>query len=80
MKKGTYRFNVYHYGQLFKHMAKVTILDETAKSYKIRIPFAIGGHAPNDTMWVHKKSVTLDEAQPSVQQTQYDYQNAYWQI
>lgn len=77
MKKGTYRFNVYHYGQLFKHMAQVTILDETANSYKIRIPFAIGGHAPNDTMWVLKKSVRL-ESEPDAQRNEIDYSNAYW--
>lgn len=50
-RTGRYRFMVYDFGRLHPHRVTVTIVEETAKRYRIRIPCAIGSHAPGDTMW-----------------------------
>lgn len=56
-RKGQYRFTVYNFGKLYSHVVTVTIVEETAKRLRIRIPVAIGKHEPGGTMWVMKKSV-----------------------
>lgn len=61
-RTGRYRFMVYDFGRLHPHRVTVTIVEETAKRYRIRIPCAIGSHAPGETMWVMKKSVEVDSA------------------
>lgn len=80
MRKGRYSFSVYSFGKLYPHTVTVYILAETDKQYTIRIPCAIGKHAPGDTMKVMKKSVKLigENASTSPQTQQYDYSNAYW--
>lgn len=66
-RTGRYRFMVYDFGRLHPHRVTVTIVEETAKRYRIRIPCVIGSHAPGDTMWVMKKSVEVDSAPCSPQ-------------
>lgn len=80
MKKGKYHFTVFSFGTIYNHTVTVTIVEETEKQYTIRIPCAIGKHAPGDTMKVMKKSVKLigENASTSPQTKQYDYSNAYW--
>ena len=74
--KGKYTYYVYDFGRYYRHTVPVIIVDRTEKKYKIRIPVAINGHAPNDTMWVERKNVTLE--QPPEPVSRYDYTNAYW--
>ena len=88
MKKAHYTFSVYSFGIIHHHTVTVTIVDETPKQYKIRIPCSIGSHAPNDTMWVRRKSLRLldeqDDPVPAAPATtqpparQYDYSNEFW--
>lgn len=81
MRKGKYTFGVYNFGVIHSHTVTVYILSETEKKYKIRIPCAIGRHAPGDTMEVLKKSVKLIDENPKAdapKKRDYDYSNAYW--
>lgn len=88
MKKAQYTFSVYDFGSLHPHTVTVTIVEETEKQYKIRIPCCIGHHAPGDTMWVRRKSLRLLDDQgnpvptePSTPKTatpRHDYTKAFW--
>ncbi len=81
MKKGKYTFYVYSFGILYPHTVTVYIVAETAKRYTIRIPCAIGKHAPGDTMAVAKKSVKFDDEKPKANtqpKQEHDYSNAFW--
>ena len=74
--KAKYTYYVYDFGRLHRHTVSVIIVGQTEKRYNIRIPVAINGHAPNDTMWVQKKNVTPEqEAEPA---SRYDYTKAFW--
>lgn len=85
MTTGIYTHTTYTNGRLWKHRCTVTIVDETDKRYKIRIPYAIGTHAPGETMWVMRKSVKKSseaarqcrtaQAQEKVKP---DYSGAWW--
>lgn len=86
--KAQYTFSVYDFGKYHPHTVTVTIVDQTEKRYKIRIPCCIGHHAPGDTMWVRRKSlrlldeqgnpVTATPATPQPPARQYDYTNEFW--
>lgn len=81
MRKGRYSFSVYSFGKYYPHTVTVYIVGETATQYIIRIPCAIGKHAPGDTMRVMKKSVKFDDEKPKVTPQpgrEYDYTNAFW--
>lgn len=74
--KGKYTYYVYDFGRLHRHTVSVIIVGQTEKRYNIRIPVAINGHAPNDTMWVQKKNVALE--QQSEPASRHDYTEAFW--
>lgn len=80
--KAQYTFSVYDFGKYHPHSVTVTIVDQTEKRFKIRIPCCIGHHAPGDTMWVQKRKCRLNDETPSKPSApatkQYDYTNAYW--
>lgn len=81
MRKGKYTFSVYRFGTLYPHTVTVYIVGETDTRYIIRIPCAIGSHAPGDTMRVMKKSVKFDDDKPKADTPKprnYDYTNAFW--
>ena len=80
MRKGKYTFGVYNFGVIHPHTVTVYILSETKKKYKIRIPCAIGSHAPGDTMEVLKRNVKLIDEQPQQPKPkrEYDYTTAFW--
>ena len=75
-QKAKYTYYVYDFGRLHRHTVSVIIVGQTEKRYNIRIPVAINGHAPNDTMWVQKKNVALE--QQSEPASWHDYTGAYW--
>lgn len=79
MATGTYTHTVYSNGRYYTHHCTVTILEETAKRLKIRIPYGIGRHAPGDTMWVLRKSVRKDmPLHDETTDCQHDYPEAWW--
>ena len=82
--KAQYTFFVYNFGKYHPHTVTVTIVDQTEKRFKIRIPCRIGKHAPGDTMWVQKRKCRLNDDTPTAPAKtthatkHYDYTNAYW--
>ncbi|MDR2129589.1 MAG: hypothetical protein LBP56_00225 [Odoribacteraceae bacterium] len=72
-RQGTYRYTLYDplADEWTRHSARVQILDETARSYRVRfLSRSAGGHGIGSETWVRKKSVSLQRERSVTRVTQ----------